>query len=379
MPAAALHTFPRDPASSGRGGVVRAGLVLLALVLGVMGAAGEAAAASARVRFAPTLDPRVVAYDVWVRPAGSPYTTPRRATPLTNHDDGSVSYVVDGLSTTTVYYFAVTAITGDAKESRFSDELPLGDVDPCRTDRCTSRTGCDFAPRPDGSFCSDGVFCNGAETCNAGACVPGATVTCDDGIECTVDACDEQANRCSHQGPAGCCTACESRDPCGIDACAAGLCVVPDGQPFHLQKVKIVGNPNGSTMLLKGSFTPTDAPDPALDGASFEIQDPNGASLYRVNFPEGLIVRNPRPTNPGFRFVSSKKKAAQYGGMTVLDLKIKGPRWIVTMKGETGQPASTFARPDLAWVLSMGDKCVRRVDMPCRQYRRTITLCEEPR
>jgi hypothetical protein len=354
-------------------------LVVLALLVGLVGGASEAAAARARVRFAPSLDPRVVAYDVWVRPAGSPYSTPRRAAPLENNADGSVAYVVDGLSSTVTYYFAVTAITDDAKESRFSDELALGDPDPCMLDRCTSRTACDISQRPNGTLCGDGVFCNGAEVCTGGTCVAGATIGCDDGVACTVDACDEQRDRCTHDGPPGCCTACETQDPCGIDACSAGLCVVPDGEPLQVQKIKIVGNPIGSTLLLKGSFIPSIPPNPALDGASFEIQDPNGASLYRVNLPQGLMIQNPRPTNPGFRFVSSKKKAAQYGGVTVLDLKIKGPRWIFTMKAETGQPASTFARGDLAWVLVMGDQCVRRIDMPCRQYRRAITLCEEPR
>jgi hypothetical protein len=44
--------------------------------------------------------------------------------------------------------------------------------------------------------CSDGLFCNGAETCNAGVCAPDSPVSCDDGVACTVDSCDETGDGC---------------------------------------------------------------------------------------------------------------------------------------------------------------------------------------
>ena len=49
-----------------------------------------------------------------------------------------------------------------------------------------------------GAECDDGVFCNGVETCGPGhACVAGMAVVCpDDGVACTVDACDELAKTC---------------------------------------------------------------------------------------------------------------------------------------------------------------------------------------
>lgn len=39
--------------------------------------------------------------------------------------------------------------------------------------------------------CDDMLICSGMETCVAGACVPGIAVVCDDGVPCTLDACDE--------------------------------------------------------------------------------------------------------------------------------------------------------------------------------------------
>jgi len=49
--------------------------------------------------------------------------------------------------------------------------------------------------------CDDTVFCNGVETCVAGACVPGAAPRCDDGIVCTLDACDADDDACTHDVP----------------------------------------------------------------------------------------------------------------------------------------------------------------------------------
>jgi len=44
--------------------------------------------------------------------------------------------------------------------------------------------------------CDDGLFCNGTETCNAGACQAGAAVSCNDGVSCTVDSCNETTDSC---------------------------------------------------------------------------------------------------------------------------------------------------------------------------------------
>ncbi len=51
------------------------------------------------------------------------------------------------------------------------------------------------------SECDDALFCNGKEVCRDGFCRPGKPPTCDDGIECTLDGCDEEERRCTHEGP----------------------------------------------------------------------------------------------------------------------------------------------------------------------------------
>lgn len=48
--------------------------------------------------------------------------------------------------------------------------------------------------------CSDGQFCNGVETCNLAThvCESGIAPNCDDGIECTIDSCNEVQDKCDH-------------------------------------------------------------------------------------------------------------------------------------------------------------------------------------
>jgi cysteine-rich repeat protein len=46
--------------------------------------------------------------------------------------------------------------------------------------------------------CDDTAFCNGTELCVDGGCVPGIPPSIDDGIECTEDRCDEIRARISH-------------------------------------------------------------------------------------------------------------------------------------------------------------------------------------
>eukprot|EP00899_Mesostigma_viride_P021639 jgi/Mesvir1/29477/Mv25115-RA.1 len=66
----------------------------------------------------------------------------------------------------------------------------------CTVDSCDElRDSCLHVA--DDLHCRDGVFCNGQETCDPEAgCLPGATISCDDGVACTFDSCDEPADAC---------------------------------------------------------------------------------------------------------------------------------------------------------------------------------------
>ncbi|HET9064142.1 MAG TPA: hypothetical protein VFO62_12715, partial [Candidatus Binatia bacterium] len=81
------------------------------------------------------------------------------------------------------------------------------------------------------AHCSNGVFCDGAERCNVatGDCVAGTPPSCDDGVACTADTCDELANACVHTPyDASCddsayCNGVETCDP--TLGCLAGIAV----------------------------------------------------------------------------------------------------------------------------------------------------------
>lgn len=87
-------------------------------------------------------------------------------------------------------------------------------------------------PCVDDSECSDGTFCNGAEICNAGVCQAGAAPACDDGVSCTVDVCDENADACVATPDDGVCdnaAFCDGVEYCDVTLdCQAGAPVVCD-------------------------------------------------------------------------------------------------------------------------------------------------------
>jgi len=83
----------------------------------------------------------------------------------------------------------------------------------------------DAGPAPEcdtDAECDDGAKCNGVETCDFGECRPGTPIVCDDGIGCTVDACDEAAGGCTH-------TEDDARCPESALECAESYCDVDFG------------------------------------------------------------------------------------------------------------------------------------------------------
>jgi len=93
----------------------------------------------------------------------------------------------------------------------------------------------------------DGVFCNGILTCQMGRCVSADIPSCDDGVVCTVDACSDAMNMCTHTpndmmcpmgtrcyAGRGCADAppCEFDSDCGddgvfcngVESCVMGAC-----------------------------------------------------------------------------------------------------------------------------------------------------------
>jgi hypothetical protein len=82
--------------------------------------------------------------------------------------------------------------------------------------------------------CDDGVFCNGAEVCDpVRGCTFGPTTSCDDGLACTMDSCDDAMDACVHvSDDLACadglmCNGAERCDPAAAGHDAAGCVAGP--------------------------------------------------------------------------------------------------------------------------------------------------------
>jgi hypothetical protein len=70
------------------------------------------------------------------------------------------------------------------------------DSNPCTLDQCNGSGSCAHPPGPAGASCDDGLWCSTPDTCNgAGACT-GPARSCADTLACTVDTCNDVADRC---------------------------------------------------------------------------------------------------------------------------------------------------------------------------------------
>ena len=96
----------------------------------------------------------------------------------------------------------------------------------CTADYCDEGTLHCWSEAED-ERCSDGVFCNGDEVCDEElGCVSGPP-PCSDGLECTVDQCNEGSQSCGHLPDHG---VCNDGDPCVAGRCDLWEgCVVTHG------------------------------------------------------------------------------------------------------------------------------------------------------
>ncbi|MEC9071413.1 MAG: hypothetical protein VX938_03500, partial [Myxococcota bacterium] len=102
----------------------------------------------------------------------------------------------------------------------------LDDGNDCTLDACDEDAD-EVTHTPDDSLCDDGEFCNGAEFCNAiTGCKSGQPPTVDDFIPCTTDACDEEADEVTHTPDHDTCdngTFCDGVEQCVVgEGCKTG-------------------------------------------------------------------------------------------------------------------------------------------------------------
>ena len=140
----------------------------------------------------------------------------------------------------------------------------LDDGNPCTIDTCAAGTGVIHTPSASGSSCSDGDVCNGEEVCDgAGLCLPGTSLTLDDGNECTQDFCDATSGVMHVPMPAG--AWCSNNNPCdGLELCDDnGTCVA--GEPLATDDGNACTD-DACDPVLGVTHTPVAADSPCEDG-----------------------------------------------------------------------------------------------------------------
>jgi hypothetical protein len=129
-----------------------------------------------------------------------------------------------------------TAPCDDGKLCTINDHCQVGvcigggsleckDGNPCTTDSCSDKAGCQFVPQE--GACDDKNACTLQDKCVGGACLGTAGLDCDDGNPCTEDLCDLALGCINEPNSAPC----SDGDVCTVeDACAAGKCA--PGKPL---------------------------------------------------------------------------------------------------------------------------------------------------
>ena len=144
-----------------------------------------------------------------------------------------------------------------------NEDYDCDDKNPCTDHECSPGYGCIYFNNDDpcdlgdpcggesscldgvcvGNGCDDGVFCNGLEICaeyeGAPVCIPGDAVDCDDGVDCTIDNCDEEELDCLHEPDDSLCesdNACVVTSTCTVNGCQYEMAA--DGTPCQVEETE---------------------------------------------------------------------------------------------------------------------------------------------
>lgn len=202
----------------------------------------------------------------------------------------------------------------------------------CTIERCDPATRQCAVVLQD-TLCDNGRYCDGSERCDSAAgCVLGTPIACDDGVACTVDACDETIGRCTSL-PSD--AACDDRNPCTTDACDSGAgCRHGDA---------------GLCTPLSLDLWPT--ADTYIEGGAQATWDHGAAALLKVDQEPLRVVY--------FKFDLSALKHAPAEALLTLHCTDPSPAggtlYVVRdsswMEGDrTGAGAASAGGPGLKWI-----------------------------
>ncbi len=95
----------------------------------------------------------------------------------------------------------------EARAQLCNRNFDCDDGNPCTNDVCSVIGVCSNDPEPEGTSCEDGLFCTDGDICRNGECLAGSNDPCvgpDGDTDCS-ESCDESANACTGDDPAGTC------------------------------------------------------------------------------------------------------------------------------------------------------------------------------
>jgi hypothetical protein len=193
----------------------------------------------------------------------------------------------------------------------------------CTFDYCDEAAG-GVVHAPQDAACADNKFCNGVETCVADmGCAPGIQVPVDDNVKCTVDACDEDADKVTHT-PVD--QACGNQDVCdGIETCNA-LSGCQNGTPLTCND-NVACTSDSCDKVTGCAYTPVDA----------QCNDGNTCTTDTCQLVTGCLF-TPLPNNTQCTSGSGPGKCQ--GGTCVPDCQAGSKTFDHTASGTTFQVPS---------------------------------------
>src|SRR5690606_7843393 len=139
----------------------------------------------------------------------------------------------------------------------------------CTSDSCDSDKGCQYTVN-EGQDCNDGNGCTTSDSCNADGSCSGKPVVCDDGNDCTQDACN--AGTCEFT-PVENGTSCDDGSSCTEStSCQSGVCTADSATVCHDTTNPCVTSSCGDsgteecTQINRPDNTPCDDGNPCTTG-----------------------------------------------------------------------------------------------------------------
>ena len=347
---------------------------LLCLVAGSPTAAAGATI-SAQVTWQPSTSSGVVGYRIYTRLLSSIYGAPQDAGLPTPAPNGSLTFVITGLDATTDYAFAVTAYATDGTESGFSNELTLSATTPTTTLPTTTTSSSTTTTTPPPSSTTSSTTTTTA---------PPFTTTSSSTTTSTIrrhhhkTAATRQstASSVALDGGTSSCTLrsdgspCYPGDPCENGECRTSTCVAArspiggnrflDVGRFRLRALGTRGR-----LVAQGSFSPATVIDPTASGATVEVRaQADGDLVYRATVPGWAF----HPDRSGRSFHYAVPRAgmpAGSEGLKSLALRFDGQTMSVRVRATVSGSVSRLAPTRLAWMVQLGEECVRNVNLVC--------------